>query len=111
MFSYESNRNLIESLIDSIAKGKVRVTKITPESKLFIHQCQYYLELLEQTPFDKYIHSRLDKTVNDLIGLTIQGRCFDWLNGVTQNIQFTEPMNYSLNTKLLLAVETKRDAE
>ena len=102
MFSYNSNRNMIESMIDSIAKGKVRITEITPESKLLVHQCQYYLELLDLLPFDEYTLQRLDKTVNELIGLVIHGRIFRWLVGITEPIEFTEPMKYSLNTKLLL---------
>jgi len=95
-------RNMVESTIDSIAKGIIHVIKHTPQSELFLHQCQYYLRLLQISPVTKYDLNQMDETEIEIQKLIIGGRIWGWLDGRTEEIEFQEPMNYELNTNLLI---------
>ncbi len=102
-------RHMVESTIDSIARGIIHVVKHTPQSELFLHQCQYYLRLLQISPVVKYDLNHMDETEIEIQKLIINGRVYGWLNGKTKEIEFQEAMDYELNTNLL--IQTARQSQ
>lgn len=107
MFSYSHKKYCVESLIHSIATGAVKIKYVSPESELFVHQCQYYLRLLDQGVLDTKRLGMLDKTILDLFDMLFIGRLNGWLVGITQRIDHHEPMNYFLNSELILTLASK----
>lgn len=92
---------MVESAIDSLAKGIIQITKITPDSEIFIHQCQYYLDMLEKHESTQ-CQAGFDKIIDFITMLMLDGRIQGWLVGKIQPIDFNEPMYYCINKNLLL---------